>query len=166
MACLRKPLAVACGLNTGILLLEMAAGLRANSLSLVMDAIHNFSDELALIFLALAALRWRFSGRWVQAANGFNSIGLIAVSAFPLWQAVERLGHPQPVIGVVPVAVGLLAALGNWCIALALREPGKADPAIRLAYLHNLGDALVSLGPVVAGLGVVATGAFWLDPLG
>jgi len=165
MAHLRKPLAIAVALNTGITVVETIAGLRANSLSLVMDAVHNLSDELALVLLLLAVFQSRPARKLVQAANGFNSIGLVVVSILPLWHAVNRLIHPQPVAGVVPIIVGLLAALGNWGVARVLQKPSQTEPAIRLAYVHNRGDALVSLVPAVAGLGVLIFHTPLWDPL-
>ena len=46
-----------------------------------------------------------------------------------------------------------------------LRNPGRNNPAIRLAYIHNLGDIQVSLAPVLSGLLVIATGYSFFDPL-
>jgi cobalt-zinc-cadmium efflux system protein len=80
------------------------------------------------------------------------------ICAFLVWQVIERLAQPVPVLGVVPVVAGLLGALGNWGVALVLREPAQHDPAIRLAYVHNMGDTLLSLAPVAAGLLVIVSG--------
>jgi cation diffusion facilitator family transporter len=155
----RKPLAVALALNTGVLLAEVAGGVQASSLSLVIDGVHNLSDEMALAFLVLAyTLKTGLSGRLLRAANFFNSIGLLAISAFLAWRVVERLSQPVPVLGVVPVIAGLLGAVGNWGVARVLREPAKHDAAIRLAYVHNLGDTLLSLAPVLAGTLVIVSG--------
>jgi cobalt-zinc-cadmium efflux system protein len=87
----------------------------------------------------------------------------LVVSGLLVWQAIERLLHPQPVLGLVPIVAGLLAAAGNWGVARALRGPSKEDKAIRLAYVHNLGDTLVSLAPVVAGLAIVMSGITLFD---
>jgi Co/Zn/Cd efflux system component len=159
MAHLRKPLALALGLNTAVLTVETIGSVEANSLSLAMDAIHNLSDEMALTFLLLAyTLRTGLSSHFLRSANVFNSVGLLVVSGLLVWQAIERLLHPQPVLGLVPIAAGLLAAAGNWGVARALRGPSKEDMAIRLAYVHNLGDTLVSLAPVAAGLAILLSG--------
>ena len=164
MAHLRKPLALALGLNTAVLTVETIGSVEANSLSLAMDAIHNLSDELALAFLLLAyTLRAGLSSHFLRSANAFNSVGLLVVSGLLVWQAIERFLHPQPVLGLVPIVAGLLAAAGNWGVARALREPSKADVAIRLAYVHNLGDTLVSLAPVAAGLAIVLSGIALFD---
>jgi cobalt-zinc-cadmium efflux system protein len=166
MAHLRKPLAVALGLNTAVLVVETVGTFQANSLSLATDAIHNLSDETGLAFLLLAyTLRTGLSSHFLRSANVFNSFGLLLISGVVVWQAVERLLHPQAVLGLVPVVAGLLAAAGNWGVASALREPSKQDVAIRLAYVHNIGDILVSLAPVVAGLVTVVTGTPLFDSL-
>lgn len=165
MAHLRKPLAIALGMNTAVLVIETAGGVGANSLSLITDAVHNLSDEVALAFLLLAySLRVGLSSHFLRSANLFNSIGLFTISGLLVWQAIERLLHPQPVLSIVPIVAGLLAAVGNWFVARALREASKEDLAIRLAYVHNLGDTLVSLAPVLAGVAMMATGRYLFDP--
>ncbi len=166
MAHRRKPVLIALSLNTVALAVEVGAGIPARSLSLVMDGVHNVSDEVALGFLALAyTLHVGLSGRFLRTANLFNSVGLLAISGLLLWQVIERLHHPMAVFGPIPVIVGLLAAAANWGVARALRPAAAEDAAIRLAYVHNLGDTLVSLAPVLAGLLILVTGSTLVDPL-
>ncbi len=166
MAHRRGPLVTALALNTGALVMEIGAGVPSKSLSLVMDGVHNLSDEAALASLVLAySLRSGLSGRWIRAANAFNSIGLLAITAVLVVQALERFGNPQAVPGLVPIGVGLLAAAANFGVARALRDAAAEDAAIRLAYVHNLGDTLVSLAPVAAGLLMLITGSSLADPI-
>jgi cation diffusion facilitator family transporter len=166
MAHFRRQVGAAAALNIVIFVVEAVAGIQAKSLSLVMDSIHNLSDQMALVFLYLAfVLSSGLSRNLVRSANLFNSAGLIAVSALLLWQAVERVAQPVPVTGIVPIAVGLAAALGNWGVARLLREPAGQNASIRLAYLHNLGDIQVSLAPVASGVLVTLTGMPIFDPL-
>src|SRR6266404_4460207 len=87
----------------------------------------------------------------LSSANVFNSVGLIAVSALLLWQAVERVLNPIPVQGLIPIVIGIAAALANWGVARLLWKPSQNNAAIRLAYIHNIGDVWVSLAPVLAG---------------
>jgi len=71
----RKSVAAAAALNTAIFVVEAIAGLQADSLSLIMDSIHNFSDELALLFLFLAFVLPRGVSRMLlRSANLFNSV--------------------------------------------------------------------------------------------
>ena len=166
MAHRRKPLTVALGLNTVVLVVEVAGGIQANSLSLVIDGVHNLSDEVALGFLVLAyAMRTGLSSRLLRTANLFNSVGLLAICGLLLWRVVERISQPVPVWGLIPVIAGLVGAVGNWGVAAVLREPADHDAAIRLAYVHNLGDTLLSLAPVLAGALVLASGRPVFDSL-
>ena len=166
MAHYRRPLAAAAALNTAIFVVEAVAGYQADSLSLLMDSVHNLSDEMALVLLYLAfVLPHGVSRHLLRSANVFNSVGLVLVSAVLLWQAVERMLHPAPVLGSVAIAVGLMAAAANWGVARLLLAPGRRNAAIRLAYIHNIGDVYVSLAPVGAGLLVSLTGYSTFDPL-
>jgi len=166
MAHFRRQVGAAVALNTAIFVIEALAGLQSNSLSLAMDAVHNLSDEMALVFLYLAfVLPHGLSRNLVRSANLFNSLGLVAVSALLVWQAAYRLLDPVPVAGIIPAAVGVCAAAANWGVARLLREPARGNAAIRLAYLHNLGDVQVSLAPVLSGVLVSVTHYPVFDPL-
>jgi cation diffusion facilitator family transporter len=166
MAHYRKHIAAAAALNTAIFVVEAVAGFQAHSLSLIMDSVHNLSDEMALVFLYLAfVLPHGVSRHLLRSANVFNSVGLVLVSAVLLWQAIERMLHPAPVLGSVAVAVGLIAAAANWGVARLLLAPSRRNAAIRLAYIHNIGDVYVSLAPVAAGLVISVTGYSLFDPL-
>src|SRR5437660_5886018 len=99
MAHYRKPLAAAVALNSAIFIVETIAGYGADSLSLIMDGVHNLSDEMALVLLYLAfVLPHGVSRHLLRSANIFNSVGLVLISALLLWQAVERILHPAPVV--------------------------------------------------------------------
>ena len=166
MAHFRRTVGAAVVLNTSLCVVEMTAGLQAHSLSLLTDSIHNCSDELALGCLYLAFYLPGYLGRQSQrTANVLNSLGLIVLSAFMIGQAGMRLVHPTPVQAFVPIVIGLAAAAGNYGVALLLRRPAQHNAAVRLAYLHNRGDVLVSLAPVSAGTLVLLTGRAEADAL-
>jgi cobalt-zinc-cadmium efflux system protein len=69
------------------------------------------------------------------------------------------------VLGLGPVLAGLVGVVGNWGVARALRRAAREDAAIRLAYVHNLGDVLMSLAPVAAGTLILLSGRPLFDPL-
>jgi cation diffusion facilitator family transporter len=166
MAHYQKSLAAAVVLNTAISAVEAVSGFEAGSLSLIMDAAHNLSDEMALIFLYLAFILPRgVSRNLLRIANLFNSVGLIAISCLLVWQAVQRFLHPVAVEGVIPIVVGTAAAAANGGVAWLLLGPGRNNAAIRLAYIHNIGDVYVSLAPVLAGFLVIFTGRLVFDPI-
>jgi len=166
MAHHRRAIGAAVLLNSAIVVGEAAAGWHSGSLSLLMDAVHNCSDELALICLYLACWWPGRLGRNTQrAANVLNSVGLVALSVVLVVQAVARLDAPPPVSGGWPLAAGLLAAAANAGVAALLAAPARQHAAVRLAWLHNRGDVLVSLAPAAAGVLMLATGNPFFDPL-
>jgi cobalt-zinc-cadmium efflux system protein len=166
MAHHQRAVAAAVVLNTAIPVVEAVAGKLGGSLSLLMDAAHNLSDELALVALWLAFMVAKGPSRTLlRVANALNSGGLILLSVVLLWQAYERVIHPVAVHGALPIAIGLAAAAANWGIARLLFAPARNNAAIRLAYIHNLGDVWVSLAPVAAGLLIAATGYAVFDPI-
>ena len=166
MAHIKKPLAFAAALNTTIFIVEGLAGFKGHSISLIMDGVHNLSDELALVCLFLAfMLPIAMSKNFQRVANVLNSAGLIVVSGLLVWQAVERIIYPTPTLGYIAIIVGLFAAVANWGVAKILYPIKEQNAAIRLAYLHNLGDIYVSLAPVAAGLLVLLTGKSFFDAI-
>jgi len=166
MSHVRRSLAAASVLNTAVFVVEGIAGYRAGSMSLLMDSIHNLSDELALVCLLLAyTLSVKLSRNLQRIANILNSVGLVIISAVLIVQAIDRIQHSSPVLAFIPAVVGVLATIGNWCVARVLRDVRNQNPAIRLAYIHNLGDTYVSLVPVLAGALVWVTGIFAFDPI-
>jgi len=166
MSHVKKPLGYAAALNTTIFISEGLGGIKGHSKSLIMDGVHNFSDELAMICLFLAyMLPIVMSKHFQRIANVLNSAGLIVISGILVWQSVERIIQPRPTIGYIPLAVGLIATFANWGVARILYPVKNQNAAIRLAYLHNLGDIYVSLAPVAAGVLVLITGKSFFDPI-
>jgi len=125
MAHHRKYVAAAVALNTAISVVEAAAGYQANSLSLLMDSVHNLSDEMALVAIWLAFIVSLGPSRTLlRFANIFNSIGLIAVSGLLLWESVVRFLHPVLVQGFVPMLVGIGRDSPDECAMAASLDPG------------------------------------------
>ena len=144
----------------------------AGSLALISDAGHLLTDAAALL-LAILAL-W-FAGRPadLKRTYGFfrlevlsalvNGVSLIAIAVFICWEAWARIAHPEPikaglmlVVAVVGLAVNLVGML------LLARSPSMN---VRAVFLHVVGDALASVGVIVAAAVAWATGWTLLDPL-
>src|SRR3954469_247290 len=152
---------------------EIVVGIRANSLALVGDALHNVTDTLALL-LALFAVRverrpatsaksygWHRAG--VLAAF-INSGALVAFTIFVFAEAVQRLRAPAVVNSTAMLITAAAALVLNGAITLWLRREGRHDLNIRGAVLHMLGDAISSAGIIAAALLIRRTGALFWDP--
>ncbi|NLH80371.1 MAG: cation transporter [Phyllobacteriaceae bacterium] len=169
-----RAFAVGIVLNTAFVGVEVAFGLWANSMALVADAGHNLSDVLALIVAWLAAraakrppsarFTYGFAGSSILAAL-FNAVFLmLALGALAL-EAVQRLLAPEPVSGATMIWVAAIGIAVNGFTAWLFAGGSKGDLNIRGAYLHMLTDALISVGVVLAGLAVAATGWARIDPV-
>lgn len=161
------------GLNVVFVVIEAAAGLIYGSMALVADAGHNLSDVLALVLAWVASIAAKRppSGRFtygyksstILAAIGNALLLAVAIGAI-LFETAHRLMTPQQPEGTVMVVVaGIGIAINAFTALMFLR--GQEDINIRGAYLHMAADALVSLGVVVAGVAILLTGIWWIDPM-
>lgn len=160
-------------LNLGFVLVELAAGILTDSLALLADAGHNLSDifALALAWGATMLSRRRPSPRYTYGLRSssiwaalFNALLLLVACGGIAWEAVQRLGAPQPVAALPVMAVAALGVVINTATALMFMRDSHHDLNRRGVYLHMAADAAVSLGVVVSGALMLWTGAAWLDP--
>ena len=94
--------------------------------------------------------------------------GALLASTAPLYAAdvtFERLLNPEPVASMTVIVVAAVGIAVNGVTAWLFASGRDSDINIRGAYLHMAADAAVSAGVVAAGLVIMATGWFWLDPL-
>ena len=166
--------AVGVTLNAVFVLAELFFGYLANSLALVSDALHNFSDVIALLLAWGAAWLSRkgptelhtygYRRASILAALANAGLLLLGVGAIAV-EAIDRLRSPAAVAGTTVIWVAALGILINGATALLFMRGSDSDLNIRGAYLHMAADAVVSFGVVVAALVITLTGWLWLDPV-
>jgi len=169
-----RRLALSLGLTVVFVLVEALAGLYANSLALLTDAAHNFTDVLAL------ALTWWALRLTAQPANpgktyGYhragilvalvNSTTLVLISLGIFYDAYRRFLNPPAVKADILIGVGAAAVVVNLVTALLVRRGSERDLSLRSAFLHLMGDVISTVGAVVAGIVIRFTGLNWIDPL-
>ena len=165
--------AVGIALNTVFVIAELIFGYAANSLALISDAVHNFSDVISLVLAWAAAWLGRrrpteqhtygYRRASILAALVNAGLLLIAVGAIAV-EAVERIIAPAEVAGWTVILVAALGIVVNGATALLFMRGRDSDLNVRGAYLHMIADAGVSLGVVIAALVIMLTGWLWLDP--
>jgi cobalt-zinc-cadmium efflux system protein len=153
---------------------EFISGIRANSLALLSDSGHNFSDGFALLLSwyalhvaqkpATSTRTYGFHRVGILTAL-FNAITLVAIAVFIFTEAYHLFVHPEHVVSGLMIAVATIALVLNTTVALALRGEARHDVNIRGAYVHMAGDAISSIGVVVAGTAIHFTGWSYADPL-
>jgi cobalt-zinc-cadmium efflux system protein len=169
-----RAFAIGIGLNLVFVIVEFIYGKLSHSLALVADAGHNLSDVLGLGFAWGAA--WLSSRhptpnrtygmrRSSILAALINAITLLVAVGAVAWEAVQRFRSPEPVQGKTVIIVAATGIVINSLSAWLFARGSKADLNIRGAFLHLASDAAVSLGVVITGFVVIATGWNWLDPV-
>lgn len=164
---------IALVLTLAFVLLEALAGVASNSLALLTDAAHNFSDALAL------GLSWWALHISLRPANnertyGYHRVGilvalanaatLIALSLLVAYEALQRLSAPPQVQEQIIIAVAVVGFFLNAAIAWSLQAASQHDVNVRSAFIHMAGDALSTIGVIIAGIGIAIFGWRWLDP--
>jgi cobalt-zinc-cadmium efflux system protein len=160
----------AIALGSGVLVVELVAGITSNSLALMADAGHMFADVSGLT-LSLGAIwlaaRPRSAGRTFGLyrleilAAAANAVLLLGIAAFILFEAVRRLAYPPDLEPRIVAVVAALALLTNL-VSLRLLSSGRRESlTLRGAYLEVTGDLLGAGAVLVAGLVILATG--WLQ---
>lgn len=153
---------------------ELIGGWLANSLALLADAGHMFSD--------VAALALSYFAMWMadrpsppQRTFGYhraeilaamvNGALLIAVSMFIVIEAIQRLRQPELVHGHLMMSVAIGGLLVNLACLGILHRDRHSNLNMHGAWLHVLSDALGSIGAIVAGCLVAWFGWHWADPV-
>ena len=169
-----RRLALSLGLTAVFVVVEVVAGLFANSLALLTDAAHNATDAIAL------ALTWwalRITTRPANSGKTYgyhragilvalvNSTTLVLISLGIFYDAYRRLMAPPLVKADILIGVGLAAVAVNVVTALLVRRGSNHDLNLKSAYVHLMGDVLSTVGAVAAGITIRFTGMDWLDPL-
>jgi len=169
-----------------VLAAEIIGGIWTGSLALLSDSAHVFTDILALV-ISYGAFRMSkkpsdnnhtFGYHRVEVfAALINGISLAVICIGIWWEAIQRFMTPNKVLGVPMLIIAAIGLLANVLVALVLKtehqhddnEHGhaheKEDLNLSSAYLHVIGDALSSVGVIIAGIAIWLTNAVWIDPL-
>lgn len=161
-------------LNVIVTIAQVIGGLISGSLSLLSDALHNFSDVLSLIisFFAnrlakkKASANRTFGYKRAEIIAAFvNSATLLVVSVFLIIEAIERFFEPQSIATTWVIWLSLLAILVNGFSVLLIKKDAHANMNMKSAYLHLLTDMMASVAVLLGGLVMKYFAIFWIDPL-
>lgn len=169
-----RRLAVVFTITAGYAVVQAVGGWLSGSLALIADAGHMVSDAAALL-LALVAYRiarrpadgtrtYGFHRVRVLAALA-NGASLLLLVAWIVWEAIQRLHTPAPVLAGPMLIVATIGLIVNVVGAYVLWSGNRGDANLKGALLHVLGDLLGSLGAIAAAIGILLTGWTLLDPL-
>ncbi len=161
-------------LNIIITISQIIGGILSGSLALLSDAMHNFSDVVAL-FIAYFANRLasrpnsenRTFGykRAEILATLFNASVLIGIAIFLIVEAFHKFYHPEAINSVWVIGLGTLSIILNTASVLLVKDDAHDNMNMKAAYLHLLTDVMTSVAVVVGGVLMYYFGLFWVDSL-
>ncbi len=166
--------AIGTALNLALVIAQLTYGLKSNSLALISDGVHNFSDVLGLLlawggsWLATrqptASRTYGYRRASILAALGNAALLLVATGGLLLEAAQRLAGAPPAVASGTVLWVALAAIVINTATALLFMRGREQDLNIRGAFIHMAGDAAVSAGGGVVALLIGQNGWLWLEP--
>ena len=169
-----RGLLIAICFNVLLTLAQVIGGIISGSLSLIADALHNISDAASLGIALFARTISR------KPADEFKSFGyqraeviaalinltlLITVSIYLIYEAVWRVIEPQVIVGWIIVLVAGIALIVDMVTAMITFRLSKNSLNMKAAFLHNLSDALASIGVIIAGALILLYQWYWVDTL-
>ncbi len=170
----RRRLIAVLALTLAYMMAEAIGGFLTNSLALLSDAGHMLADVASLL-LALLAL-W-FAARPVTARKTYgyyrmeilaalaNGSALVVISLLISYEAFQRIKSPEGVKGLEAMLIAIGGLAINIVSAFVLRAASSENLNMRGAFLHVMGDALGSVGAIVAGFLIWQWGLLVADPV-
>jgi cobalt-zinc-cadmium efflux system protein len=168
-----RAFAIGISLNLSYFIAQVVFGIAAHSLALLADAGHNFGDVLGLglawgasyLVTRKPTERYTYGLRKTSVLAALaNAIFLLVAVGVITGEAIRRFSQHEPVAGMTVICVAAIGVVINTATALLFMAGRKGDLNIRGAFMHMAADAAVSLGVVVAGFAILASGWHWLDP--
>ena len=161
-------------LNFMICLAEVIGGLLSGSLALIADALHNFSDGMAILISYLARKigmrapdsKMTFGYKRAEILAALLNSSVIIVISFSLFkEAYLRFKNPQDITISLMLVVGAFGFFADLVSVYLLHPETHQNLNMRSAYLHLLGDTLSSVGVIVAGIIIYFYRFYFIDSL-
>ena len=169
-----RRLLAAVSVNVLLTLAQVIGGVISGSLSLIADALHNFSDAASL---GIALFARKISRKPPDEFKTFgykraeivaaliNLTLLVVISLYLIYEAAWRLLEPQTITAWIVIFVATVALIVDTFTALITYSMSKGSMNMKAAFLHNLSDALVSVGVIISGGLILLYSWYWVDTL-
>ena len=161
-------------LNFVITIAQIAGGIISGSLALISDALHNFSDGIAVILSYIAiklkqkdnSQRHTFGLKRAEIlAAVINSAVLIIIYFFLFYEAIARFLKPRKIEAITMTIVALIGLIANLIGTFLLKRDSKNSINVRSSYVHLFGDSISSVAVILGGVAITVWNVMWIDPL-
>ncbi|MFP4382085.1 MAG: cation diffusion facilitator family transporter [Candidatus Sumerlaeia bacterium] len=156
-----------------VMLVEVIGGWLSGSIALISDAGHMLTHAFA-IGISMAGIMIARKPRCHHRTYGLlraevlaafvNGIFLLTVTAWIVYESIERFIHPEPILTGQMLAIALLGLLVNLLSIWILEGSQSGDLNIHSVFLHMIGDAASSVAIVIVAVVIRYSGWGWLDP--
>jgi cobalt-zinc-cadmium efflux system protein len=159
-------------LNILITVAQVVGGLISGSLSLLSDALHNFTDVVSLVISYIAtvlskksaSLHKTFGYKRAEILAAFvNAATLMIIAVLLIKEAIIRFQHPQVIDSGIVIWLSLLGIIANGLSVLLLKSDSENNMNMRSAYLHLFTDMLASIAVLIGGLLMKFYEVYWVD---
>lgn len=172
----KKTLWISLILTLFFALIELLGGIFSNSLALISDSFHMFSDVLALV-LSMIALFFAAKKPTKKLTFGYlrleiiaaflNGLALIVIALGIIYEAILRMIHPEPIDFFAMISIAIIGLIVNLVLTFVLMQSLKEEENLNIksALWHFLGDLLNSVGVIIAAILVRLTGYTIIDAI-
>lgn len=170
----KRLLSLSLAVTAAIAVIEVVGGVLSNSISLISDAVHVFTDVMAIALSLFAitmaarshsgAMTFGYHRAEVLAALA-NGVALSAISVWVLYEAVLRVMSPRLIDAPLMLAVAAIGLAGNFVVMFLLKHQAGKSINVQSAFVHVIYDAVSSVAVIITGFIAFATGITIVDPL-
>lgn len=169
-----RNLFITMALNFFITIVQIIGGIFSGSLSLISDALHNFSDGIAIIITYIAmklskrpkTQKYTFGLKRAEIlAAVINASTLIIIGFFLIKEAIERFYNPTTIQGGLMLLVAVFGLIPNIIGALLLKKGSQSNLNVRAAYYHLVSDAVSSVAIIIGAVFIIFYKIYWIDPV-
>lgn len=167
-----KKLGISILLNITITIAQVVGGFISGSLSLLSDAMHNFSDVISLIISYIAdkltkkkyTLQQTFGYKRAEIIAAFiNTAILLVIAVILAEEAISRFKQPVVIESLWVIALAILSIFVNGGSVLLLKKDASENMNIKSAYLHLFSDMITSFAVLLGGIAMWYFNIFWID---
>lgn len=161
-------------MNFIITIVQIVGGIISGSLSLISDALHNFSDGVSVILSYIAI---KLKGRKNSERHTFglkraeilaaviNSSVLVVIALYLFYESALRFFEPTEIDSNVMTIVAAIGLIPNIIGAVLLKRDSAESMNIKSSYLHLVSDSVFSVAVILGGLAITYWQVYWIDPL-
>ena len=151
-----------------ILIAEVVGGIISQSLALLADAGHVFTDIIAILVALVVSYRVKFGANEVRTRKVGGYINLLLLGGVAVWvlaEAIERFQEPREVVGWVMFFIAVAGTIGNWAMHKMMKDADEDHATHESLHAHILSDLWQSFGVVLGAILIWMTDWILVDPI-